>query len=139
MTNTIDNCRLLELQRHTTDRLGNLTAVRSAETVPFDIQRVFYIYDVPGGESRGGHAHHEAWQFIVAVSGSFCLTVDDGRKKQSFLLNRPYRGLLIPPCIWTTLEEFSSGAVALVLTSHPYNLNDYITDYTQFLKSQSKS
>lgn len=133
MKSTIEDCRLMELERHTSDRLGNLTVVSSNHTMPFDIQRVFYIYDVPGGESRGGHAHKEAWQFIVAVSGSFCLTIDDGSLKQTYILNRPYRGLLIPPGIWATLEEFSSGAVALVLTSHPYDTEDYIKDYDKFL------
>lgn len=130
---TIDNCGLIRLDRHSTDRLGNLSVVQSLETVPFDIKRLFYIFDVPGGESRGGHAHHKAKQFIVAVSGSFCLTIDDGNRKKTFLLNRPYIGILVESGIWVTLEEFSSGAVALVITSEPYDSADYIRNYDSFL------
>lgn len=130
---TIYDCHVIELQKHTTDRLGNLSVVQSQDTVPFDIKRVFYIYDVPGGESRGGHAHREIYQFVVALSGSFSITLDDGKNKRTILLNRPYIGLLIEPGIWATLEEFSSGAVAMVLTSDHYNALEYINDYDEFL------
>lgn len=134
MNNSINDCKLLELNRFPSDRLGNLTAVESTKNIPFTIKRLFYIYDVPGGENRGGHAHKITYQFIVAVSGSFFLTIDDGKDKKTMLLNRPYTGILIPPGIWVTLDEFSSGAVALVLTSEIYEEEDYIKNYQEFLR-----
>lgn len=134
---TIYDCPVIELPRHQSERLGNLTVVQSSQTVPFDVKRIFYIYDVPGGESRGGHAHKEIYQFIIAVSGSFAITLDDGRHKKTILLNRPYLGLLIVPGIWATLEDFSSGAVALVLTSDHYNPEEYINDYHEFLQQRN--
>ena len=113
---------------------GNLTVVENGMTVPFNIRRTYYLYDIPGGESRGGHAHKGLWQLIVAASGSFSVTLDDGKIKRTFVLNRPYQGLLVKPGIWRTLDDFSSGAVCLVLASEIYDENDYIRDYNDFIK-----
>lgn len=132
--NTIDDCRVYDLERHPSERLGNLSVIQSGETVPFDVKRVFFIYDVPGGESRGGHAHRAVKEFIVAVAGSFSVTLDDGSAKRTVMLNRPYRGLLIEPGVWLTLEDFSSGAVALVFTSDHFSHADHIKDYSEFLR-----
>lgn len=129
--NTIDDCRLIELPRHHSDRKGNLTV---AEGLPFDIRRVYYIYDVPGGESRGEHAHRALNQLIVAASGSFTVMVDDGRNRREIFLNRPYYGLLIPSGIWHHLHDFSSGAVALSLASDVYKESDYLRYYDEFIK-----
>lgn len=112
---------------------GNITVVENGKTVPFDIKRTYYLYDVPGGESRGGHAHIELSQLIIAVSGSFTVTLDDGNVKRSFLLNRPYQGLYVVPGIWRTLDDFSSGSVCLVLASHKYDEADYIREYDNFI------
>ena len=134
MKTTVLDCRLVELDKHHSDRKGNLTVVRNGIEVPFDVKRVYYLYDVPGGESRGGHAHKALFQLIVAVSGSFSVTLDDGTDKKIFALNRPYQGLLVVPGIWRTLDDFSSGAVCLVLASEKYDEADYIRDYEEFLK-----
>lgn len=130
---TVYDCSLIELNQHHTRRSGNLTVVEDNLTVPFDVRRVFYLYDVPGGHGRGGHAHREQTQLIVAASGSFSVTLDDGNVKRTFLLNHPYQGLLVIPGIWNTLEDFSSGAVCMVLTSGFYDENEYIRDYGEFL------
>lgn len=124
---------MLELARHHTDRQGNLTVVENGITLPFDVRRVYYLYDVPGGLGRGGHAHHRQQQLIVAVSGSFSVTLDDGNVKRTFLLNHPYQGLLVSAGIWNTLEDFSSGAVCMVLASDPYDEDDYIREYEDFI------
>ncbi|MBS7347039.1 MAG: WxcM-like domain-containing protein [Muribaculaceae bacterium] len=131
---TIDDCTLIKLERHPSDRLGNLSVVESNMTLPFDLKRTFFIYDVPGGESRGGHAHKEILEFIVAASGSFSVTLDDGVNRRTVLLNHPYVGLLIQPGIWLTLDDFSSGAVALVMTSDFFSASDHIKDYNDFLQ-----
>lgn len=115
------------------DPRGNLSFIEGEGHVPFDIKRVYYIYDVPGGESRGGHAHKTLEQLIVAVAGSFTVTLDDGRTRRSFFLNHPWLGLYIPPGYWRTLDDFSSGAVGLVLASQHYDINDYIYEYPDFL------
>ena len=107
--------------------------MQNGETVPFDMKRVFYLYDVPGGEGRGAHAHKTLYQLLVAVSGSFSVTLDDGKVKRSFLLNKPYEGLLVVPGIWKTLNDFSSGAVCLCLASEEFDEDDYIRDYHEFL------
>jgi dTDP-4-dehydrorhamnose 3,5-epimerase-like enzyme len=119
--------------------LGNLSVVESNENLPFDIKRVFHIYDVPGGESRGGHAHREVFEFIVAASGSFSVTLDDGKEKRTVLLNRPYQGLLIVPGIWLSLDDFSSGAIALVVTSDLYDPADHIKVYENFIQLKNES
>jgi dTDP-4-dehydrorhamnose 3,5-epimerase-like enzyme len=125
--NTIDDCRVMSLPR--IDRPeGAITPVEASVTIPFAIARVYYIYDVIHGASRGGHAHRNLHQFIVAVMSRFVVTVDDGRRSRSFELDRADEGLYIPPMIWRSLERFSSGAVALVLASLPYDEADYIRD-----------
>ena len=128
------DCTIIELDKHHSDRKGNISVVENNEIVPFEVKRTYYLYDVPGGESRGGHAHKELSQLIVAASGSFSVTLDDGNVKRTFLLNRPYQGLYVVPGIWRTLDDFSSGAVCLVLASHKYDEDDYIREYNEFLK-----
>ena len=131
--NTVYDCTIIELDRHHSDRKGNITVVENGKDVPFEVRRTYYLYDVPGGESRGAHAHKELSQLIVAASGSFTVTLDDGKVKRSFLLNRPYQGLLVVPGIWRDLIDFSSGSVCLVLASHEYDEADYIRNYNDFL------
>lgn len=137
MTKTVYDCSVIELDRHPSERLGNLSVIQSGETLPFDVKRVFFIYDVPGGESRGGHSHREIKEFIVAVSGSFSITLDDGRERRTVMLNRPYVGLLVEPGVWLTLHDFSSGAIALVFTSDLYDPADHIKDYDAFLATKA--
>ena len=117
---------------------GNLTVVQSGDTVPFDIRRVFYIYDIPGGEARGAHAHKACHQFLVAASGSFDVILDDGKKRTKYSLNRSYHGLYIPTMHWREIENFSSGAVCMVLASEHYDESDYIYEYEDFKKEVSK-
>ncbi len=117
-----------------TDPRGNLTALESLISVPFDIRRVFYLYDVPGGETRGGHAHRQLHQIIIAASGSFDVLVDNGHDRSHFSLNRAYLGLYIPPLTWQQLVNFSSGSVCLVLASDLYQEQDYIRNYEEFLQ-----
>lgn len=131
---SVFDCTMVELDRHHSDRSGNLSVVENGTTLPFDVKRVYYIYDVPGGESRGAHAHRELEQLIVAASGSFTVTLDDGKSKRSFFLNRPYQGLYVKPGLWRDLVDFSSGAVAMVLASDVYKKEDYIRDYNEFVE-----
>ena len=128
----VSDCTVIQLGKIEDDR-GNLTVVQSEGTVPFDIRRVFYIYDIPGGEARGAHAHKTCHQFLVAASGSFEVALDDGTEKRTVFLNRPFMGLHIPPGIWAAEQEFSSGAVCLVLASEGYDETDYIRDYQAYL------
>ncbi len=137
LSNVFD-CSMIELDRHHSDRRGNLTVVENGKTLPFDVRRVYYLYDVPGGESRGAHAHKELSQLIIAASGSFSVTLDDGKCKRSFFLNRPYQGLYVKPGMWRTLEDFSSGAVCMVLASDVYKKEDYIRDYSEFVEFRNK-
>lgn len=130
---SVNDCSVLDLNKHHSDRKGNLTVVQNGITVPFDIKRVYYLYDVPGGESRGSHAHRALSQLIVAASGSFRVVLDDGSAKRAFVLNRPYQGLLVKPGIWRDLDDFSSGAVCMVLASEVYQPEDYIRDYDEFI------
>lgn len=116
-----------------TDPRGNLTVAEAQTMVPFDIKRVYWVYDVPGGESRGGHAHKCLKQFIIALSGSFTVTLDNGFERKTVLLNHPWQGLLIDVNTWRTLDDFSSGAVCLVLASEHYDKDDYIYEYDEFL------
>ncbi len=125
---------VVELDQHHSDRKGNLSVVENGSTLPFDIKRVYYLYDIPGGSALGAHAHKELEQLIVAASGSFTVTLDDGKQKRSFFLNRPYQGLYVKPGIWRELEDFSSGAVCMVLANDIYKEEDYIRDYDVFLK-----
>ena len=129
---SVYDCTIIELDKHHSDRMGNISVVENSKDVPFDVKRAYYLYDVPGGESRGGHAHKELSQLIIAASGSFTVTLDDGKVKRTFTLNRPYQGLYVTPGIWRTLDDFSSGAVCLVLASDKYNESDYIRDYNEF-------
>ena len=128
------DCTMIELDKHHSDRKGNISVVQNGETLPFDVKRVYYLYDIPGGESRGAHAHRELMQLIIAASGSFRVTLDDGNVKRSFVLNRPYQGLFVKPGIWRDLDDFSSGAVCMVLASDKYSSEDYIRDYKEFLE-----
>lgn len=129
----IFDCTIVELDRHHSDRKGNLSVVENGTTLPFNVKRVYYIYDVPGGEGRGAHAHKNLEQLIVAASGSFTVVLDDGNCKRSVFLNRPYLGLYVKPGMWRDLVDFSSGAVAMVLASEVYDTEDYIRDYNDFL------
>ncbi len=129
---SLDDCRLVELPK-ISDPRGNLTFIEGRSHVPFDIARVYYLYDVPGGESRGGHAHRELQQLIVAMSGSFAVVLDDGRARKTVTLNRSYIGLYLPKLIWRELVDFSSGAVCAVMASHRYDEADYFRDYDAFL------
>lgn len=129
----VSDCRIVELDKHHSDRKGNLSLFENGKTLPFDVRRVYYLYDVPGGESRGSHAHKELEQLIVAVSGSFRVILDDGKEKKSFTLKRPYEALSVKPGIWRDLDDFSSGSVCLVLASREYVAEDYIRDYQEFI------
>lgn len=136
---TVFDCSLIYLPK-ITNRAGNITPLSNSQEIPFNVVRVFYLYDIPGGESRGGHAHKQCHQFLVAVSGSFEVLVDDGVSKRIIQLNRPYIGLHIPPGIWASEINFSSGSICLVLASHIYNEEDYMRDYDVYLDfSKQKS
>jgi len=129
----LDQVRIITLPK-ISDPRGNLTFVEENKHVPFDIKRVYYLYDVPGGEGRGGHAHHELEQLIIAASGSFDIILDDGKVRHRFHLNRSYFGLYVPKMIWREMDNFSSASVCLVLASELYNESDYIRDYDEFVK-----
>lgn len=131
---SVFDCSMIELDRHHSVRKGNLTVVENGITLPFNVKRVYYLYDVPAGESRGSHAHKELSQLIIAASGSFTVTLDDGICRRRFFLNRPYQGLFVKPGLWRDLEDFSSGAVCMVLASDIYKAEDYIRDYQEFIK-----
>ena len=133
---SVHDCKLLKFERHHHEN-GNLTVVEDFHEVPFKIKRVYYLYDIPGGEQRGGHAHKALYQLIVAISGSFTVNITDGKECKSITLNRPYEGLLIVPGIWRTLDNFSSGSVCAVIASEHYDEADYIRDYKQFLSLTS--
>lgn len=131
---SVFDCTVIELDKHHSERKGNLTVVENGSTLPFDVKRAYYIYDVPGGENRGAHAHKDLSQLIIAASGSFTVTLNDGKCKRSFFLNRPYQGLYVKPGMWRDLEDFSSGAVCLVLASDVYMTSDYIRDFNDFIE-----
>lgn len=120
------------------DPRGNLTVAQSMDHIPFNVSRVYWVYDVPAGESRGGHAHKQCREFIVAASGSFTVTLDDGYTQTSYHLNHPWQGLYVETGVWRTLNDFSSGAVCLVLASDPFEEDDYIRDYNDFLATLKK-
>lgn len=129
----VSEAKIIEITK-IEDRRGNLSVVEEFKDIPFKIARAYWVYDVPGGESRGGHAHKRLKQFVIALSGSFTVTLDDGTERRAFHLNHPYQGLLIETGVWRTLDDFSSGAVCLVLASELYKEEDYIRDYDNFLK-----
>ena len=128
---TVFDCNIIHLPK-IYDRAGSITPVQNNIEVPFAVKRIFYLYDIPGGESRGAHAHRSLEQFVIAASGSFDITIDDGRNKKTVQLNRPYMGLHIKPLIWDYMSNFSSGAIVLVLASDFYDATDYIRDYDTF-------
>lgn len=136
MITTIEDCQLLQLPQIGGDRKGYITPIYNNEHVPFEIRRVYYLYDIPGGAHRAAHAHKELQQLIVAVMGSFDLIVDDGQRQRRFHLNRAYQGIYMPPMIWRDLDNFSSGAICLVLSSLRYDEEDYIRDYDEFLRAK---
>lgn len=119
------------------DRRGNLSIIEEKKNIPFEIKRSFWIYDVPGGETRGGHAFRETQEFIVALSGSFDVVIDDGKIKRTFSLNRSYYGLYVPKMMWRQMINFSTNSLALVVASTKYDANDYIRDYSEFLRSKN--
>ena len=135
-TASVYNCNVIELPKiH--NRAGNITAINNLQEVPFEIKRVYYLYDIPGGEARGGHAHKALDQLLIAATGSFDITLDDGKSKKTVFLNRPNFGLLIKPGIWRDISNFSSGSICLVLASELYDENDYMRSYDDFLKFKS--
>ena len=125
-------CRIIDLPR-VGDRNGSITAINNYEELPFEAKRIFFIYDIPGGQSRGHHAHIECYQFLIALSGSFEVEVFDGKNTKVFFLNTPNKGLLVPPGIWACEQNFSSSSICLVITSHEYDELDYIRDYNKYL------
>jgi hypothetical protein len=134
---TVFDCTTLTLPKINTPG-GNITAINNGLEIPFAVRRVYYLYDVPGGESRGGHAHRALQQVIIAASGSFEVQVDDGKTKRTFALNRPYIGVHLPPGLWRELGNFSSGAICLVLASETFDEEDYIRDYQDYIKYKNK-
>lgn len=139
MNGKINDCRTILLPKIHEREKGTLSFVENLENIPFAIKRIFYLYDIPGGESRGAHAHKECHQFLIAVSGSFEVQLDDGKVKKTVMLNQPFRGLHIPPAIWASEVNFSSGSICLVLASHTYDEKDYVRDYDLFLKEKNGS
>lgn len=133
-----DKPQIIELPK-ILDNRGNLTFIENSRHIPFDIKRVYYLYDVPGGETRGGHAHKQLRQYIIAASGSFDVVLDDGKTKTKFSLNRSYYGLYIPTMTWRELENFSSGSVCLVLASEYYDPSDYYYSYDEFIKAVNEN
>ncbi len=131
---SVDDCRIIQLPKHVRES-GNITVVENNRELPFEVKRVYYLYDVPGGEERGGHSHKQLYSFLVAASGSFDVLLDDGVSTRTVTLNRPSYGLLIVPGIWRVLNNFSSGSVCLVLTSDYYDESDYIREYEDFKKN----
>jgi dTDP-4-dehydrorhamnose 3,5-epimerase-like enzyme len=135
---SIEDCKIIELPK-VTDPRGNLTFVEGGQHIPFDIKRVYYLYDVPGGAERGGHAHKDLSQLIIAMSGSFDIVLDDGHEKKRIHLNRSYFGLYICPMIWRELDNFSSGSVCMVLASNHYDEADYYRNYNEYLADLARS
>jgi hypothetical protein len=130
---SLDNCKIIQLPR-IQDPRGNLTFIENKKQIPFDIQRVYYLYDVPGGAERGGHAHKNLHQLIIAMAGSFDIVLDDGKDKKRIHLNRSYMGLYVGPMIWRELDNFSSGSVCMVLASIKFEEDDYYRDYAEFMR-----
>jgi dTDP-4-dehydrorhamnose 3,5-epimerase-like enzyme len=133
----LNGARLIDLKK-ISDPKGNLTPIEGSIDIPFEIRRVYYTYDIPGGETRGGHAHREIQEFVVAASGSFSVTLFDGKDRDTFFLSRSYYGLLIPKMVWRELTDFSSGSVCLVLASDRYDEAEYVRDFDEFTSLVSK-
>ena len=135
MKKTVYDCSVIDVSKiH--NEAGNITVVENGENIPFDVKRIYYLYDVPSGEARGGHAHYELEQFIIAASGSFDVIINDGKNKKRVTLNRPNLALHIVPGLWRELDNFSSGSICMVLASHRYDESDCIRDYDLFLKEK---
>ena len=130
--NTVFDCSIINISK-VRNEAGNIAIVENEKNIPFNVKRLYYLYDIPGGESRGGHAHYDLEQFIIAVSGSFEVILDDGENKKRITLNRPDMALHIVPGLWRELDNFSSGSICLILASHKYDEKDYIRDYPEFL------
>lgn len=130
--NTVFDCSIIDVSK-VHDMAGNITVIENRINIPFDVKRIYYLYDIPGGEARGGHAHYELEQYIVAASGSFDVILNDGKNRKIVTLNRPNLALHIVPGLWRELDNFSSGSISLVLASHLYDENDYIKDYQEYL------
>lgn len=135
--NTVFDCSVIDISKVHNDA-GNITVVENNKNIPFEVKRIYYLYDVPSGESRGGHAHYELEQFIIAASGSFDVILDDGVNKKTVSLNRPNLALQIVPGLWRELDNFSSGSICMVLASHVYDEKDYIREYSEFLKFRNE-
>ncbi len=129
---TVEECRIVTLSRNAHEN-GSLSVIENDSSIPFTIKRVYYLYDIPGDAERGGHAHRDNQSLIIAVSGCFDVTLDDGHKKRTFTMNRPYNALYVPAGLWREIQNFSSGSVCLVLTSENYSEDDYVRDYDKFL------
>lgn len=136
--NSVHDCEILQFDRHHSRRKGDLSVVQNGSGLPFDVRRVFYLYDVPAGSARGGHAHYQTNQLIVAVSGSFSLLLDDGAMRRTIVLNRPFMAVHVTAGIWNELYDFSSGTVVLVLASMPFDEADYIRDHSDFISMKKK-
>lgn len=134
---SLEDCKIIELPK-ISDPRGNLTFIEGGRHIPFDIRRVYYLYDVPGGAERGGHAHKALSQLIIAMSGSFDVILDEGGEKRRFHLNRSYQGLYVCPMMWRELDNFSSGSVCMVLASNIYEASDYYRDYNEYLAALKK-
>lgn len=131
--NTVFDCSIIDISKiH--NKAGNITVIENGNNIPFDVKRIYYLYDIPSGEARGGHAHYDLEQYIVAASGSFDIILDDGKNKKKVTLNRPDFALHIVPGLWRELDNFSSGSISLVLASHVYDEGDYIREYNEFLE-----
>lgn len=136
-TSRVECCELITLDKHHHEN-GNLSVVENFNGVPFEIRRVYYLYDIPGGEERGGHSHHKCEEFIIAVSGSFSILLDDGHNQRTINLNRSDTGLLVKPGIWRVLNNFSSGAICLVIASEEFDESDYVRSYDEFKQLTSE-
>ena len=130
--NTVFDCSLIDINK-VHNEVGNITILENQKNIPFDVKRIYYLYDIPGGQARGGHAHYELEQYIIAACGSFDVILDDGENTKTFTLNRPNLALHIIPGLWRELDNFSSGSISLVLASNNYDEDDYIRDYNEFL------
>jgi len=135
--NTVFDCSIIDISK-IKNKAGNITIVENENNIPFSVKRIYYLYDVPGGESRGGHAHYELEQYIIAASGSFNVILDDGINKKTVTLNRPNLALHIVPGLWRELDNFSSGCISMVLASHLYDEGDYIRSYANFIKEKNE-